>query len=236
MSNHSHHHEHNHSINETNAKKTFIVIVVTLITMFLEIGYGYYTNSMALLSDGWHMGTHAFALTITFAAYILISKLDNSPLFPKGTGKISTLAGFVSSIFLGLTGIVVLAESIERFFNPLTISFDTAILIAVIGLVVNGVCLLIMESGSKKSDYNYKAAYLHILTDALTSVFAIIALIAGKFAGLVFLDPIMGLLGGYLILRWSIGLIKDTTIILLDMETDKSKSHKPDEHNHCYSH
>lgn len=236
MSNHSHHHEHNHSINETNAKKTFIVIVVTLITMFLEIGYGYYTNSMALLSDGWHMGTHAFALTITFAAYILISKLDNSPLFPKGTGKISTLAGFVSSIFLGLTGIVVLAESIERFFNPLTISFDTAILIAVIGLVVNGVCLLIMESGSKKSDYNYKAAYLHILTDALTSVFAIIALIAGKFAGLVFLDPIMGLLGGYLILRWSIGLIKDTTIILLDMETDKSKSHKPDEHNHCFSH
>lgn len=236
MSNHSHHHEHNHSINETNAKKTFIVIVVTLITMFLEIGYGYYTNSMALLSDGWHMGTHAFALTITFAAYILISKLDNSPLFPKGTGKISTLAGFVSSIFLGLTGIVVLAESIERFFNPLTISFDTAILIAVIGLVVNGVCLLIMESGCKKSDYNYKAAYLHILTDALTSVFAIIALIAGKFAGLVFLDPIMGLLGGYLILRWSIGLIKDTTIILLDMETDKSKSHKPDEHNHCFSH
>lgn len=236
MSNHSHHHEHNHSINETNAKKTFVVIVVTLITMFLEIGYGYYTNSMALLSDGWHMGTHAFALTITFAAYILISKLDNSPLFPKGTGKISTLAGFVSSIFLGLTGIVVLAESIERFFNPLTISFDTAILIAVIGLVVNGVCLLIMESGSKNSDYNYKAAYLHILTDALTSVFAIIALIAGKFAGLVFLDPIMGLLGGYLILRWSIGLIKDTTIILLDMETDKSKSHKPDEHNHCFSH
>lgn len=236
MSNHSHHHEHNHSINETNAKKTFIVIVVTLITMFLEIGYGYYTNSMALLSDGWHMGTHAFALTITFAAYILISKLENSSLFPKGTGKISTLAGFVSSIFLGLTGIVVLAESIERFFNPLTISFDTAILIAVIGLVVNGVCLLIMESGSKKSDYNYKAAYLHILTDALTSVFAIIALIAGKFAGLVFLDPIMGLLGGYLILRWSIGLIKDTTIILLDMETDKSKSHKPDEHNHCFSH
>lgn len=236
MSNHSHYHEHNHSLNETNAKKTFVVIVVTLIAMFLEIGYGYYTNSMALLSDGWHMGTHAFALTITFAAYILISKLDNSPLFPKGTGKISTLAGFVSSIFLGLTGIVVLAESIERFFNPLTISFDTAILIAVIGLVVNGVCLLIMESGCKKSDYNYKAAYLHILTDALTSVFAIIALIAGKFAGLVFLDPIMGLLGGYLILRWSIGLIKDTTIILLDMETDKSKSHKPDEHNHCFSH
>lgn len=233
---HSHHHEHNHSINKDNAKKTFIVIVVTLITMFLEIGYGYYTNSMALLSDGWHMGTHAFALTITFAAYILISKLDNSPLFPKGTGKISTLAGFVSSIFLGLTGIVVLAESIERFFNPLTISFDTAILIAVIGLVVNGICLLIMESGSKKSDYNYKAAYLHILTDALTSVFAIIALIAGKFAGLIFLDPIMGLLGGYLILRWSIGLIKDTTVILLDMESDKSKMHKPDEHNHCFSH
>lgn len=233
---HSHHHEHNHSINKDNAKKTFIVIVVTLITMFLEIGYGYYTNSMALLSDGWHMGTHAFALTVTFVAYILISKLEKSPLFPNGTGKISALAAFVSSIFLGITGIIVLAESIERFFNPLRISFDTAILIAVMGLIINGVCLLIMESGSKKSDYNYKAAYLHILTDALTSLFAIIALFAGKYAGLIQLDSVMGLLGGYLILRWSIGLIKDTTIILIDMKTDNSKIHKPDEHNHCFTH
>ncbi|MGN0005206.1 MAG: cation diffusion facilitator family transporter [Candidatus Gastranaerophilaceae bacterium] len=234
--NHNSHHEHNHSVNEANAKKTLIVIIITIVTMLLEIIYGYYTNSMALLADGWHMGTHAFALTITFAAYILISKLENSPLFPRGTGKISTLAGFVSSIFLGVTGIIVVIESIGRFFNPLKISFDTAILIAIIGVIVNGICLLIMESGNKGTDYNYKAAYLHILTDALTSVFAIIALFAGKFAGLIFLDPIMGLLGGYLILKWSIGLIKDTTIILLDIDLNNSKNHKPDEHNHCFSH
>lgn len=227
-------HSHNHKINEKNASKTLIVIVVTIITMAAEIIFGYFTNSMALLSDGWHMGTHALALTITFAAYLLIKKLENSPLFPNGTGKISTFAGFISSLFLGITGISVIIESTARFFNPLQITFNTAILIAIIGLVVNGVCLLIMESGNKTEDYNYKSAYLHILTDAITSIFAIFALVIGKYTGLYILDPIMGLLGGYLILKWSFGLIKNTSIILLDMniESQKTGCH---EHAHCIS-
>lgn len=231
---------HHHEIDiQNNAKKTLIVIIVTLITMTAEISFGYFTNSMALLSDGWHMGTHVFALTITFSAYILINALQDSELFPNGTGKISPLAGYTSSLFLGVTGLWIIGESLVRFFNPLLIEFDTAALVAVIGLVVNGICLLIMEekdkNHDKEEDYNYKAAYLHILTDALTSVLAIIALLAGKFLGWFFLDPIMGIVGGVLILRWSIGLIKDTSAILLDMKQKHNHSNG-EEHDHCYTH
>lgn len=216
--NHNHFHCHNH--HEKNEKKTLIVIIITLITMFLEISYGYYTKSMALLADGWHMGTHALALFLTLAAYFFVRFFNNSKLFPNGTRKIPVLAGYTSSLFLGLTGLVVIYESILRFFNPMTISFNTAIFVAIIGLIVNGICIFIMENKNHENDYNFKAAYLHILADALTSVFAIIALIAGKFFGLYFLDTIMGLIGGLLILKWSIGLIKDTSIILLDMSID----------------
>lgn len=231
----SHGHCHEHDINEENAKKTFAVIIITILTMIAEIVFGHLSNSMALLSDGWHMGTHALALSVTFVAFIMIKKFQNSDIFPNGVGKISPFAGFISAIFLGVTGIFVLIESTERFFNPLEIGFDTAILVAIIGLVVNGVCLLVMQSKGSEKDYNYKAAYLHILTDALTSVFAIIALLAGKYLGLYFLDPIMGLLGGYLILRWAVCLIKETSMILLDMKRKCGHSH-PDEHNHCYTH
>ncbi len=234
---HEHCHQGHHQLNfESNVKKTFWVIVVTLITMGAEVTYGYLTKSMALLSDGWHMGTHAFALTITFVAYIFIKRMKNSSAFPEGTGKISALSGFVSSLFLAVTGLWVITESVIRFFNPEEIIFNTAIIVAVIGLLVNGLCLLIMESKEKNTDYNFKAAYLHILTDALTSVFAIVALLAGKYLGLYFLDPIMGMVGGVLILRWAIGLIKDTSIVLLDMNLHKDAHKYESSHLNCHSH
>lgn len=231
----SHGHCHEQDINDENAKKTLAVIVITILTMIAEIVFGHLSNSMALLSDGWHMGTHALALSVTFVAFVMIKKFQNSEIFPNGVGKISPFAGFISALFLGVTGIFVLIESTMRFFNPLEIGFNTAILVAIIGLVVNGACLLVMQSKNSENDYNYKAAYLHILTDALTSIFAIVALLAGKYFGLYFLDPVMGLLGGWLILRWSICLIKDTSVILLDMRKNHGHSH-PDEHNHCYTH
>ncbi len=226
---------HEQDINDENAKKTLAVIIITILTMIAEIVFGHLSNSMALLSDGWHMGTHALALSVTFVAVVMIKKFQNSEIFPNGVGKISPFAGFISALFLGVTGIFVLIESTMRFFNPLEIGFNTAILVAIIGLVVNGVCLLVMHSKGSEKDYNYKAAYLHILTDALTSIFAIVALLAGKYFGLYFLDPVMGVLGGWLILRWSICLIKDTSVILLDMRQNHGHSH-PDEHNHCYTH
>jgi len=212
------HNNHRHCLElENNASKTLAVIIITLITMFLEISFGYFTRSMALLSDGWHMGTHAFALLITFSAYLVIKKFQNTELFSHGTEKITALAGFVSSIFLGLTGFFIIFESVVRFINPLTIVFNTAILVAVIGFVVNGICLLVMECGGGEKDYNFKAAYLHILADALTSILAIFALLCGKFFGLYFLDPFMGIVGGVLIIKWAFSLVKDTALVLLDI-------------------
>ena len=219
-------HEHSeHEITNENEKKTLIIIILTVITMFAEIVYGYLTNSMALLADGFHMGTHALALGLTFAAYILVRKFNDSPLFPQGTDKIGVLAGYTSSIFLGFTGIWIIVEALERFINPLHIEFNEAILVAVIGLVVNSICIFIMENAHKcknehaeKEDYNFKSAYYHILADALTSILAIFALIVGKYFNFIFLDSIVGILGGILILRWAIGLIKDTVKILIDMK------------------
>ena len=212
---------HNHSeITAENERKTLIVIILTVVTMIAEIIYGYFTGSMALLADGFHMGTHAFALTLTYLAYILIRKCANSECFPNGTDKIGTLTAYTSSLFLGLTGILIIAEAIERFLNPVDIQFNEAILVAIIGLVVNAVCIMIMESKhSEHTDYNFKSAYYHILADVLTSVLAIIALLIGKYLHIVYLDYAIGILGGILILRWSFGLLKNTVAILIDMKT-----------------
>ena len=169
--------EENHKITNENEKKTLIVVIFTIITMIAEITYGYITHSMALLADGFHMGTHALALSLTFVAYILIRKCSDLKCFPNGTDKIGTLAAYTSSLFLGFTGIWIIIEAVDRFLHPIQIQFNEAILVAIIGLVVNAVCILVMEgrhSHSKeeiheheKSDYNFKAAYYHILADAL---------------------------------------------------------------------
>ncbi len=210
-------------MSHTEAKnKTLIVIILTLVTMAAEIFFGLITHSMALTADGWHMGTHAFALSITFFAYVLMQKFSNNEKFTISTDKIQTLAGFVSSILLGITGIWILFESFMRFLNPLVIDFNDAIVVAFIGLFVNLACILIMgvhshgHSHHGHKDYNFIAAYMHILADALTSFFAIFALLAGKYFNLGFLDPIVGVLGGVMICIWAYNLIKSTSLILLD--------------------
>ena len=214
-----HTHEHHHHFNSSNEKKTLIVIVFTLITMIAEIAFGYITHSMALLADGFHMGTHAFALSIAYGAYVFIRKIHDKKNHDIVSEKVSSLAGFTSALFLMLTGFWIIYESFERLISPMNISFNEAILVAVIGLVVNMICVFIMENKeAKENDYNYKAAYLHIITDAMTSVFAIAALILGKFFGLIYLDPVMGFVGAFLILRWSFMLVKDTGYVLLDLE------------------
>ena len=218
-----HSHCESHHINTENETKTLIVIILTVVTMVAEITYGYLTNSMSLLADGYHMGTHALALGLTYIAYILTRKYEHSELFPQGTEKIGILTAYTSSLFLGLTGLWIIYEAISRFFNPLKINFNDAILVAIIGLVVNAVCILIMEKHEhsckhEKKDYNFLAAYYHIMADAMTSVLAIVALLIGKCCGVVCFDPIIGILGGFLILRWATKLLKDTVIILLDMK------------------
>ncbi len=220
---------HNHEITKENAKKTLIVLIFTLVTMFVEVAYGYLTNSIALLADGFHMCTHVLALGLTYAAYILIQKFSNSDLFPNGTDKIGTLTAYTSSIFLGITGISIIIEACGRFINPLRIDFNDAILVAIIGLIVNLVCIFIMNKEDKSegceehnreahNDYNFRAAYYHILADAITSILAIAALIIGKYFNLICLDSFAGVLGGILIVKWAWGLLKNTIKVLVDMK------------------
>lgn len=198
-------------------KKTELVILVTLLTMLAEIYFGFITHSMALLADGFHMGTHAAALFITAIVCYLAIKFKNKE------EKLNALGGFISAILLGFTAIAIIYESVERFFNPLSIEFSEAILVAIIGLIVNVVCVLLMGNSHHHSHHchhhheenlNYKAAYLHILADALTSLFAISALLLGKYFGLIFLDPVMGLVGGIVIAKWAINLIRKSQHIL----------------------
>jgi cation diffusion facilitator family transporter len=218
---------------KANERKTMAVIILTFITMGVEISTGILTGSMALLADGWHMGTHAMALGITWFAYIMARRYGKNSTFSFGTGKFGILAGYTSALFLGATAIYMLVESTMRFLHPVDIGFNEAIIVAIIGLLVNVLSVWILHGDedhhhdhhhSHQHDHNLKAAYLHVLADALTSVLAIIALLAGKYFGLVFLDPVMGLVGGVLIGSWAWGLLKSSGLILLDgNQDDKTK-------------
>lgn len=213
---------------QTHERKTLIVILLTLLTMIAEITFGYLSHSMALLADGYHMGTHALALGLTYTAYILIRKYKDSPRFPRGTAKIGTLTAYTSSLFLGFTGLWIIWEAAQRLLRPVSIIFNEAILVAVIGLVVNAACVVVMETGhandaQKHTDYNFKAAYYHILADLLTSILAILALVVGKYIGWTCLDALIGLLGGVLIVKWAVKLLKETVVVLVDMQPTHTK-------------
>lgn len=214
--------------------KTLWVIVITLAMMVAEVLYGVIYGSMGLLADGMHMGTHAFALAITYGAYLFARKQQGNRNFSFGTGKVSSLAGFTSALFLISTALVMFKEAIERFFNPVEIGFNESILVAVIGLIVNVVSMLLLGDnhghdhhhdhgechGHHHHDHNLKAAYLHVLADAVTSLTAIFALLAGKYFGLIWLDPIVAIVGGVLVFKWALGLLKESGKILLDYNGD----------------
>lgn len=214
-------HSHKPLITKENEQKTLWVIILTVTTMIAEIIYGSVSHSMALLADGYHMGTHVLALSLTYIAYLLMRHCTGDK-FPCGTQKIGTLTAYTSALFLAVTGIWIICEAGLRFFNPLRIHFNEAISVAIIGLIVNVLCIWIMERGHnhQKTDYNFMAAYYHILADTLTSVLAILALLIGKYVGWIRLDPIIGGLGGLLILKWAAGLIKHTAVILIDMKIE----------------
>lgn len=220
-------------------RRTLIVIIITALMMVVEIAAGLAFGSMALFADGIHMGSHMVGLGISFLAYIYARKHAHDRQFSFGTGKVNALAGYSSGIFLVIIALFMGYESIHRFIFPVTIEYNQAILVAVIGLVVNGGSMLILgEKGhtheqadehdqdhnhdhselthAKGADHNLKAAYLHVLTDALTSVLAIIALLGAKYLKLNWMDPLMGMVGAYLVIRWSIGLIQGTSKVLLD--------------------
>lgn len=219
---------------QANERRTWIVIGLTIVTMVAEIVSGMVFGSMALLADGWHMASHASAMGLTAAAYFFARKYRNDRRFTFGTGKINDLAGFSSALLLALIAMLMAYESIHRLLDPVAIRFNEAIVVAVLGLVVNLVSAFILnenhhhrhdhdhgaECGHQHHDHNLRAAYLHVLADALTSVLAIVALTIGKIWGWAFLDPVMGIVGALVITRWSVGLLGQTGRVLLDYNND----------------
>ena len=227
-------HEHDFlgADHEKNERRTRLVIALTLVMMVAEIAAGLLTGSMALLADGWHMATHAGALALSAAAYAYARRHARSSRYVFGTGKVGDLAGFASAVLLAAIAGLIGFESIQHLLARPAIRFDEAILVAIVGLGVNLASALILGAGSGHghegetfhdhvhADHNLRSAYMHVLADALTSVFAIAALLAGKFLGWAWTDPVCGLVGALVILRWSLGLARDAGAVLLDAERD----------------
>lgn len=213
-----------------NARRTLWVVALTLVMMVGEIVAGYMTGSMALLADGFHMATHAGALGIAAAAYSFARRNAHNSRYSFGTGKVGDLAGFASAMLLGLVSLGIAGESILRLFQPTTVAFGEATVIAIVGLAVNLVsAFLLMGHHGHDHDHhghshdhhhhhdnNLRSAYVHVLADALTSVLAIAALLAGRYLGWVWLDPVIGIVGAVVIAKWAYNLMRDSAAVLLD--------------------
>jgi cation diffusion facilitator family transporter len=223
--------QHSHDFSVSNARgerRTRYVLVLTALTMIVEIAAGSVFGSMALLADGWHMATHVAAFLIAIYAYHYARKHADNPAFAFGTGKVGVLGGFASAVALAVVALVMLLESMQRFIDPHLIHFNEAIGVACLGLLVNVISALLLKEDHSHHhahhhddhdhdhDHNIRAAYLHVLADALTSLLAIVALLSGKYFGWNWMDPVMGIVGAAIITRWSYGLLRQTSPILLD--------------------
>ena len=211
-----------------NERRTRWVVALTAVMMVAEIAAGYWTGSMALLADGFHMATHAGALAVAAGAYAFARRRAHDPAFAFGTGKVGDLAGFASALLLAVFAVGIGVESFQRLLEPRGVAFEEATIVAVLGLLVNLVSAWLLSGGHHHHghgeahdrhhhhDNNLRSAYLHVLADALTSVLAIAALLAGRYLGWIWLDPVIGIVGALVIARWSFGLMRDTGAILLD--------------------
>jgi cation diffusion facilitator family transporter len=241
----THDHVYLGAAHDENARRTRWVVALTAAMMAGEIFAGYVTGSMALLADGFHMATHAGALGVAAAAYAYAKRHAASPRYSFGTGKVGDLAGFASALVLGLVALGIGVESVLRLFQPIRVAFGEATVIAIIGLAVNVVSAFLLSgshshghshghehshggghdhqhhgTGVHSQDNNLRSAYVHVLADALTSVLAIAALLAGRFLGWIWLDPAMGIVGAIVIARWAWTLMRDTASVLLDATDD----------------
>jgi cation diffusion facilitator family transporter len=203
-------------ISDTHESKTRFVVILTTLTMVIEIASGYMTNSMALLADGYHMSSHAFALGLSWLAYILARKYAQTEKISFKKEKLLALSGFTSAIVLQIVAVVMGVQSFRRLLHPVEIMFTEAILVAIIGLFVNIISAVALHHRKEHSDHNIRSAYLHVLADGLTSITAIIALTIGLMFKLFWLDSISGLISSLVITKWAIALIGDSGRELID--------------------
>lgn len=230
------HWQHDHTFGQDQRRpgesRTLIVIAITTTMMVVEIIAGIHYGSMALLADGLHMASHAVALGITAFAYAYARRNAKNRRFSFGTGKVNALGGFTGAIVLAIFAFYMSFESVQRLINPVDIAFNQAIAVAVVGLLVNGASVFILDvhdhdhshghSDHHHGDNNLKSAYLHVMADALTSLLAIIALLSAKFFGWMWMDPVMGIVGAVLVARWSYGLLRTTASVLLDCQAPEN--------------
>lgn len=231
---------HDHAFGQDRKKaaesRTVIVVVLTAAMMGAEIVSGILFGSMALLADGLHMASHAVALGLNVFAYVYARRRANDPAFSFGTGKVNALGGYTGAIVLASFAILMAWESTQRLLVPMAIAFDQAILVAVLGLAVNGVSAVLLSRSHHDSphedrgglvhthetgmhhDHNLRSAYLHVLADALTSLLAIGALLGARYLGALWMDPLMGIVGAVLVGRWSVGLLGASGAVLLDRQ------------------
>ncbi|PKP33116.1 MAG: cation transporter [Bacteroidetes bacterium HGW-Bacteroidetes-16] len=205
--------------------KTMWVVLLTAITMVVEIIFGLTTKSMALLADGIHMGSHVLAIGLSWAAYIIVRKVSKSEKFKGNSDKILSLSGYSSGLMLLIFAVVIMIEAVQRFYNPVDIFYKEAILVAIIGLIVNIASAFLLHHDHEHSDHNIRAAYLHVIADALTSVSAILGLVAAMIWDIPFIDTIAAIISSFVIVKWSIGLLRDSGKVLLDIEHEHHHGH-----------
>jgi cation diffusion facilitator family transporter len=230
--------QHEHVFGQVQVKagerRTLLVVLLTAAMMAVEIAAGLAFGSMALLADGLHMASHATALGISVFAYVYARRFAGHPRYSFGTGKVNALAGFASAVLLAIFAATMAWESVDRLVSPIPIALDQALLVATAGLVVNGASALILavpghhdhRHHADHHDHNLRGAYLHVLADAFTSLLAIGALLAAKLFGAVWLDPVMGVVGAVLVTRWSFGLLRDTSRVLLDVQLPRGATER----------
>jgi cation diffusion facilitator family transporter len=231
-------HDHDFAVDTSSAESRMRkVIALAVLMMVTEIAAGTILHSMALLADGWHMGTHVMAFVITALAYYYGRKHAGNARFTFGTGKVSVLGGYTSAVILSMVAVFMVWEAVHRLFVPVTVHYREAIFIACAGLAVNVICALLLKDDhhhhhhghghdhghhhdhgghSHHSDMNLRSAYVHVIADAFTSLTAIAALAGGRYFGWVILDPLMGLFGAAVIGSWAFTLLRDSSTILLD--------------------
>jgi len=199
-------------------RKTGWVVLLTAVTMVVEIASGLATHSMALLADGIHMGSHVLAIGLSWMAYVFVRKLSGNDKYNVSGQRILSLAGYTSGLLLLIFALIIIIQAVERFVNPLTIEFKQAIIVAFIGLFVNIVSAFLLHHDHDESDQNIKAAYLHVLADAVTSVSAILGLTAAMIWKITYVDTIAAIVSSMVIIRWAVGLLKESGKTLISLK------------------